>query len=419
MATTRKALKIVSNQQLWTGLGLDSKYPNFNSWTAKGTKDLFSERGYEMIKASNTPQALDDFFQLSVQFYLQFVDRLDVKDPFLSYDFGETYDVPFGQIVQRMNGENYKPVTPAYADAANLVDGQAPTPFLRRSPKITQRFFRQNFNYQNTITIPDDSRYKVIFTDPYGMGGYITDVILKGLQNAFEIQKFENKLEALNALLNSTTTPLTDTQKITWSVADANNPTEDELVHLVGLVMETATMMTIGPTSSAFNALGYDSVQDRDRLRLLIRVPTLTSLNSISKLNLPAGFSRDDRLSIDIPVVPVLNFGGLQPYQDAEFTTPLYPVYDSLGAVTGYATTAGATEATVTDAVHWKDPNENIVAVLADKGVIFEGIQNPYRTEPVRNPRMLETYMWASSPGNTVAADALYNLVTFSRNTAA
>lgn len=415
----KKAIKIPSNAQLWKANDMDAKFPNFSSWTSKGTKDIFNEKGFEMLQ--QFPEAKDTFFELSVQFMFQYIDRLDVKDPFEQYDFGEAYDVPYGQILQRMNGENYRPINPAYADPDNLKDGKAPSPYIRRQPKLHQRFFRQNFNYQNTITIPDDFRYKVIFTDPYGMGNYITDVIMKGIQNSYVIQKYENKLEALNALLNSTAVPLTSTQKLTWDVADKNTPTDEELTHLFGLISETETMMTIGPTSSAFNALGYDSVQDKSRLRLLLRVPVITALNSIPKLNLPAGFSKDDKLNFDVPVVPVRNFGGLQPYKDAEFTTPLYPVYsEELGELIGYAETAGATTPTVAISdVKWKDPNENIIAILADKGVIFEGIQNPYRVAPQRNERMLETYMWASSPNNTVAADALYNLVTFSTSNAA
>jgi hypothetical protein len=74
----------------------------------------------------------------------------------------------------------------------------------------------------------------------------------------------------------------------------------------------------------------------------------------------------------------------------------------------------GAEEPNV-EQVYWQDPNADVLAIVADKGWMFEGTQNPYNVEPIRNPRGLYTNMWASSVGNTVAIDPLYNVVTISK----
>lgn len=397
MATT-------TNIELWDLVR--AKYPNFANHTAKGTKELFTANGYEALKADD-PQTLDDFFSLSVKVWTNFINEDRAKDDLENNGFGESYNVPYGSIIQRLSTEPVLPVSPAYKGLTNYT---SPDPFVVYKPEISERFFKSNFDYQSLITMPDDYTYKVIFTSDSGMSTYLKSQIMNALEAGYITQKYTNKLEALNAYLNSTTHPLKDTQKVKFT-ATPGAETQTELADFVLLIDNVVEAMTMGPYSNAYNALGHNNTQDQSRLKLLIRPGYKNRINAI----LMANTYHDERLNLPIDIITVPNFGGLKPTSDG--TTPLYEVYDTLGHCIGYNTADGATEVTVQkDDVQWVDPNSDIVAIIADKGLIFEGKQNPYEIEPIRNPRGRYTNMWASSPNNTVAVDAIYNAVVITEN---
>lgn len=378
-------------------------YPAFSSHTAAVTAKTFTDAGFEQLTQYD-PTFVNDFYGLSMRVWLNIINMSHAKDPLAEADFGEYYDMPFGGIIQRMSVDSIKPISPAWK---GLKNGDSPDPFVVRKPTTHERFYKQNFDYASLVTVPDDFQMKQIFINEYGMSEYMAG-IFEGLQNGYTVQVYLNKLEALNAALNSTTTPLKDTQVVGVTFADASNPTDAELKDFILSVLNTVSAMTVGPQTGDFNAAGFNSTQDKSRLRLLVR---LGYKNALRVKTLVGAFNKEE-LGIGIDVVEVSNFGGLKATSDG--TTPVYPVYSSLGEVIGYNTTEGASTATInTDAVQWVDPNANVYAVLADKGVIFECRQNPYTTEPIRNPRGRYTNYWASSPNNTIAYDANYNLVVF------
>lgn len=396
--------KAFTNADIWNGIR--SKFPNFASHTSKVTKEFFTERGFEALKATD-PRALDEWYELSLKLYLQFVNKSDARDPLIDKGFGEAYSVPLGAVIQRMSIDTVKPISPAYR---GLKDGDAPNPFVVRKAKAAERFFKQNFDYASLVTVPDDYVMKEIFISDTGMNDYIAG-IMQALDNGYTIQKYENKLEAINAGLNSVTYPLKDTQKyeVSWSATPSAVQLKDFVLTTKNIV---SAMTRIGAQSNAFNAMGFAGVQDEGRLKMLVR-PGLANALAVDVL---ASTYHDERLALPIDFIEVENFGGLQPYKEAAYTTPLYPVYDELGAVIGYNEAADQSAVTVeTEDVFWKDPNEDILAIIADKGWMFEGVQNPYTVEPIRNPRGRYTNFWASSPGNTIAIDPLYNVVTISK----
>lgn len=415
----------VTNVELWNGIR--AKFPTFASHTSKGTADLFTSRGYETLKTTD-PQALDEFFELSVKVWTQFVDEERAKDPLEAQDFGESYDVPYGQIIQRLSTEPVLPLSPAYA---NLKNGDSPDPYVVYKPEVAERFFKQNFNYASLITMPDDYRYKIIFTTESGMGAYLESQILRGLEAGYIAQKYDNKMNAINAYLNSTTNPLKDSQKYTWDVANSGAETNDELSAFIILVRNIVNAMTYGPYTSAFNALGHNNVQDKDRLRLVVRIGLMDKIEA----QLMANTYHDEKLNLPIKIVEVKDFGGLIPYQEAEHTNRLYEVYDTLGHMVAWSTVQNATPTFAADgktvtgvsegtlvqkgSEFYQDPNASVIGMIADKGLLFEGIQNPYTIEPIRNPRGRYTNMWASSPNNTVAVDALYNCAVISETSQA
>lgn len=392
----------ITNANLWDAIR--ARYPQFKAHTASGTMTQFTEAGFEALQAGQYPEVLNEWFMLSMRVYLQMVNVSRAADTLESAGFGEYFDNPYGGYIQRMSIDSVKPVSPAYKGLSN---GDSVDPFVVRKGSTDERIFRQNFDYQSLITIPDDFQMKQIFISPFGMSEFMGG-LMTSLQNGYIVQVYNNKLEALNAGLNSTKYPLQDTQKMGVSLSPT--PTVDELADFILAVNNVVSAMMLGPQSSAYNAMKFNTVQDKSRLKLLIR-PGYT--NDIRVKVLAAAFNRED-LNIPVDIIEVPHFGGLQPFKEAAFTTPLYPVYDKIGVQIGFTSTSGGTSVEVeNDKVFWKDPNANIVAILVDKGYVFNSRQNEYQVTPIYNPRGMYTNFWANSPNNTVCVDPLFNMVAF------
>lgn len=426
----------LTNSQLWNYIR--DKYPNFASQTSKATADLFTARGFDQL-AQFDSSVLNDFFSLSLRVFLQKIDVADVKDLLADQDFGESYDTPYGGYVQRLSINSVKPISPGYK---GLHDGDSPDPFVVRKPETNERFWTQNFDYASLITTPDQSLYKNMFVAEDGMSRYLGG-IMKALQNGYTLQKYTNKLEALNAGLTSSAFPLKDTQQ--YQTADLTDSAS--IIAFIKLVRDIVSAMTFNPATAAFNSYGFESTQEKDRLRLLVKPELMNIIATISRLNSP------EDMSLPIKVVQVPNFGGLTPVltkgdvyakgtiKTDSSSTPTYTtykaasangsdttigeitvtstveIYDDLGTKVATAfVTSGTTYYIPTEVAKYNDPNANLLAVIADKGYIFENIQNPYQVEPIRNPRGLYTNYWASSPNNGIVVDHLYNVVTISKS---
>lgn len=433
----------LTNTQLWNYIR--DKYPNFASQTAKGTADLFTARGFDQL-AQFDSSVLNDFFSLSLRVFLQKVDVADVKDLLSDQDFGESYDTPYGGYVQRLSINSVKPISPGYK---GLQDGDSPDPFVVRKPETNERFWTQNFDYASLITTPDQALYKNMFVAEDGMSRYLGG-IMKALQNGYTLQKYTNKLEALNAGLHSVNFPLKATQQ--YQTADVTDSAS--IIAFIKLVRDIVSAMTFNPATAAFNSYGFESTQDKDRLRLLVKPQLMNQIATISRLNSP------EDMSLPIEIVQVNNFGGLTAaiheddvfaagtivvkevgaagvsYADMKagtknadaFTitsaieteyTVKKDIYDDLGEKVAFAFTNAQNTVAIyipTGVAKFDDPNADLLAVIADKGYIFENVQNPYQVEPIRNPRGLYTNYWASSPNNGIVVDHLYNIVTIAKS---
>lgn len=392
----------LTNATLWDSIR--EFYPSFASHTAKATADLFTTRGWETLKRTDV-SAIDEFFELSLRVALIDVQASRAQDAFDVAGFGESFAVPFGEIVQKMAILPFKPISAKYRGLRN---GSSVDPFVVRKPATTERFFRQNFDYANMITLPDDFAKKVIFLSEYGMSEF-TAGIMQQLQNGYTIQRFENKLEAISHALGTTGEyPLKDTQVM--SVSLSAEPTTEELTEFVLALTNLKEAMMLPPQTDAYNAMSFPSVQDPGRLKLLIRPGYRNAIENINALNRPG-------LGLPFDVIVVPNFGGIEYYQDEAHTNKLYPHYDSMGAQDGWTATENGTDL-YTDTVYTLDPHADVVALVADTGIIFEAVQNAYEVEPIRNPAGRYTNFWASSPGNTVAVDPMYNMVAIKNTNA-
>ena len=384
---------------------IQAKTPQFQSLTSKITSDVFTEKGYDRIR-NNDYKALNEFYGLSMRVYLQHIDIAETKDTLELAGFGETYDNPWGGIIQREAVSMVKPVSPAWKD---LEDGSTVDPFVVRKGNVTERFFNQNFDFQTLLTIPDDFVMKQIFINDFGISTFIEGQIAQ-LRNSYAVQKYLAKKQAIDAFLKASVDTLQDSQKvdIIWS----SSVTDDELISFILAVKNLVSLMKTVPTTSAYNALKFDSACDVSKLKLLIRVGFK---NEIAVRILRNSFNAET-LNLPVDVIEVDNFGGMEPYKEATFSTKLYPVYDKLGIQIGFAESAGQSTPTVEEnAVFWKDTNENVLAILADSRLIFTSYQNGLNFETIRNPRGLYTNYFLSMPNGSVKIDNLYNAVVFNK----
>lgn len=380
-----------------------SQYPTIAGHSSKLAYKLLDEKGYEEMENFDS-NFKAGFFALTTKCALQLVNISHAKDPLEANGFGEYFDQPFGGIIQRIAVNSAKPVSPGWK---GLKNGDSPDPFVVRKGDLSERFYEQNFDYASLITIPDDFQLKTILTSKYGIDEMLAG-FMEALRNGYVIQKYLMKLNALNAALNSTKYPLSDTQKVEVELTEFG--TREQLMELIFVIRNVVEAMVMAPQTGAFNGLKFKSTQDKGRLKLLLRV----GFKNAIAVNVLSSAFNEEQLNLGIDVITVPNFGGLIPYAEAEFITQLYPVYDKLGEQIGYATSEGQEEAAYTEEqVFWKDPNKDVVAILADKGLVFETQQNPYKVEPIRNPRGLYTNFWASSPNNAIHVDRLYNMVAF------
>lgn len=393
---------MISNIELWNAVRRHN--PSFAAHTSEGTAELFSERGWSTITQAGM-QTINEFWGLAMPYFLNVINVSKAQDPLENNGFGERYEQEWGEYTQRMSIDSAKPITPGYR---HLPDGKGPDPYMVRKLKTSDRFFQQNFDYQSLVTLPDEWMTKRIFISENGFGEFMAGVSA-GLENGYIIQKFTNKLEAINSgLLHNTTNPLKQSQIVVSEMAD--KPTTDQLVDFQRAVMNTVEIMTTSAQTGAYNQLGWESTQDKSRLHLLVRPGYQANL----ALDVVRGSYNADTLNLGVQIDVVPHFGGLVPYKEAAYTTQLYPVYNDIGEQIGWNTTADQKEVTVQlGKEFYKDPNADVYAILADKGLVFEMKKNDYRVETIRNPYGLYNNLWASAPNNGIFVDPLYNAVVF------
>lgn len=437
-AVNVQALTGISNVEFWNEARKNS--PKFASYTSEGTKETFTEKGFEALKNSDL-NVLNQFFELSLRVAFQKLDIARARNGFENSGLMEVYNTPNGGFVQRIAVQSIKPISPKYN---GLTEGGSVDPFIVRKPKSSERFFTQNYNYQNLISI-QDFQVRQIFLDEYGMGQYIAGV-LAGLDSGRIGQEVVNVKEVINAGINSTAYPLKDTQKISTTIpADISTVTDAQLLAFIQSVMDLDTAMQAAdvPFTGMYNAAGFETHVDSDQYVMLVR----SGIKNRIKTMLAVGAYNPEDLTLPWNIVEVNDFGGLYPYTDDTYATRLYPIADTMGSQTGYYITeenAGSVStlsvnqdsdgntlgyqinatgvqasaianAVASDAVVWKDENAEVVAMVAQRGLIFENRQNPYTVQPIYNPAGMYTNYWANSPNNGINYDYYYNVVIFVR----
>lgn len=437
----------VTNAKIWDiARKLD---PSFASHTAEATAELFTEKGFEQLNRID-PDAINEYFKVSMRVAFQLMNVAGAKNPLADTGLLQVFDTPNGGYTQRMAVNAVKPVSPGYR-IGDYNDGESVDPFVIRKPEVTERFFEQNFDFQNLIS-SQQFNVKTIFINEYGMGQLLAG-IMKTLQASYVKQEYYNVLECINAAINSTAHALQDSQVVRLSSWTDGAPTTAELVELITVVRNVIRDIEATASSSKYNAARFDDKVDTSDLVLFVRPEIMTAIEVLNALNAPGvGFPMEAHA--------IENFGGVYPVARDEDSSVanvrLYPISDALGIVRGYASESyvgcvaeqlgiGSPTVWIWCAVDpanpsrriplymektgkrynedgtvyqdktltWVDPNTSVLGMLAQKGVIFENAQNPYTVEPIRNPRGMYDNYWANRPGTTIAYDSYYDLIVF------
>ena len=395
-----------TNQALWNLLR--SKYKSFETITAKATADTFTEKGWGEISRNNIP-AINSFFELSLRVALNKIDIAKVNTRLEESGLAEVYGQNTGGYLQRISIESIAPISPGFI---NLQNGDTIDPFIVRKPdNAKERFFEcGNFNYQSLVTI-QEYQVKTIFLDEFGMSSFLAG-IMAGLENGYKQQKELNLYKALHECINSVDKPLKDTQKLTLTSWTDGSVTEAELLDFLTQAQDLATAMDTSITQPGFNANGFDTAANKEDYIMLVRSGILNQIKRMKALNVH--YEGGDRmLEIPFKTIEVNDFGGSQYYYGDTTDYPLYAHYDSLGAVDGWSLTpGGAKEKELNDPdVRRVDTDEAVLAVIAQKGLIFEDIKEPYTVQTIYNPRGMYNNYFANAANNMIRYDANYGCI--------
>lgn len=395
-----------TNVQLWNALR--KKYKSFASLTAEATADLFSEKGWGDISRDNIP-ALNQFFELSMRVAFQKMDVAKVNTRLVESGLVEVFGTENGGYLQRISMETITPVSPAFI---NLQNGDSPDPYVVRKPEAKERFFTMNFGFQSLVTI-QEYQVKTVFLDEYGMSAFLGG-IMAALENGYKYQLELNVFKCIHECINSATHPLQDTQEIALTSWTDAGVTDAELKEFIAQLQDLATAMETSITQKGFNANKFDTAVSPEDHVVLMRAGIANKI----KRQLMVGAYNPEDLTIPFKIVEVQDFGGLKYYFGDTDDYPLYPHYDSLGSVDGWSLTdGGAKEKELDDPdIRVVDLDADVLAVVAQKGLIFENIKDPYQVIPIFNPRGLYNNYWASVPDtNTVAYDANYDCIVITK----
>lgn len=375
---------------------------------SKGTQELFTERGFQQVTTQNIA-GFNKFIETTLRIAFQkFVAASVNVGRFDSII--ETYGPEsMGGLTQRMyGGEIIEPVTPGFQ---NLNNGDSPDPFVFRKKNIKEKLFPINFDYQNLISI-QEVMLKQYWIDPFGLSAFIS-ACMTGLENAYRVAKETTILNLFDVAITSALTPLKDEQKL--AVASWHDEiTEADLKSFVSVIQNLKTSLDVAMTAPWANASGFDTAIPSSEMVLVVKAGIMNAL----RLKVLAGIFNPEMLNIPFTIVETNNYGGITYAYDKSASQKgvrLYPVYDSLGVRTGWSETEGGEPIAADKKVYAVDPHEDILAVVAQKGVFFFDEKNPIRTDVLYNPRGLYNNYWNSAPQNTAAYDSSYGFFTISK----
>lgn len=403
---------MLTNQQYL--IAVSKAAPEFQKLLAKNPQDIFTEQGFERLKKIATDDPVTRFYSVALLVGLQKVDHAKYKDPMVEAGVVESYNMSYGAYMQRNRVKRIKNVNPAFlgSDGTGLKNGNSVDPFVVRKPEIIQDFYGDpNAFYQNYITLQNYDLKLGWLTE----GGI--DDIVSAIFEMIDLDRIETRFalyfNVLNGAIHSTTTPMLDTQKLVLDSWTDNEPTDAEVRNLIELVKNVEESFSLTPSVELYNAGGFPNNAPLSDMVMLVRAGIKSKIESVM-----AYVYGPEYLQFPVKIKSVANFGGIKHFaaSDTEHTTELKPVADENGVYTGYWSADGTTTDQVAEAATVTvDPNENVLAVIVEKGAIFQLIQNPMTAKSIFNPRGEYTNTFFNETGNGIYYNYTKNLITISK----
>ena len=388
--------------------------PEFKEMAAKNSRDVFTESGFQALQnLPGTEDAVTRFYNIALMVGLQTVEHAKFKDVLAAMGILERLQMSMGAYKQENHVQRIKNVNPAFLgkDGKGLKNGDSVDPYVVRKPVIDQDYYGLNWNYQNWFTLQDFDLRLGWITPGDGIQS-----IVSAIYEMVDLDRIETEyskfFEVLNGAINSTEHPLTDTQQIkldSW----AENPTDDEVEALIRVLKNIVEVFDSMPSVDIYNAGQYPNGAEASDMTMLVRLGIKSRIDTLM-----AYVFGPEYLQFPIKVKAVPNFGGIKHYaaSDASFTTELIPVTDKDGVYTGYYSADGTESGQIAGSETVEvDPNKDIIAVIAQKGVIFELIQNEMKVRPIINPRGEYQNTFFNQMNNGINYNHNRNLITISK----
>lgn len=388
--------------------------PEFKEMASKASREVFTEAGFESLaNLPGTEDAVTRFYNIALLVGLQTVEHAKFKDVLANMGILERLQMTMGAYKQENRVQRIKNVSPAWLgkDGTGLKNGDSVDPYVVRKPVIDQNYYGLNWNYQNFFTLQDFDLKLGWVTPNDGIQS-----IVSAIYEMVDLDRLETEyakfFEVLNGAITSEKHPLTDTQKIvldSWSAT----PTDAEVEALIRVLKNIVEVFGSMPSVDIYNAGQYPNGADASDMTMLVRVGIKSRIDTVM-----AYVFGPEYLQFPIKVKSVPNFGGIKHYaaSDTAFKTELVPVTDKDGVYTGFYSADGTETGQIAAAKTVEvDPNEDVIAVIAQKGVIFELIQNEMKVRPIINPRGEYQNTFFNQMDNGINYNHFKNLITISK----
>lgn len=389
--------------------------PEFKELAAKNARDVFTDAGFQSLSnIPGTEDAVTRFYNIALLVGLQTVEHARFKDVIASMGIMERLQMTMGAYKQENRVQRIKNVNPAWLgkDGKGLKNGDSVDPYVVRKPVIDQNYYGLNWNYQNYFTLQDFDLKLGWVTPNDGIQS-----IVSAIYEMVDLDRIETEyakfFEVLNGALNSTAHPLTDTQQLELASWTDGAETDAEIKSLIEVLKNIVEVFDSMPSVDIYNAGQYPNGADASDMTMLVRLGIKSKVDTLM-----AYVFGPEYLQFPIKVKAVPNFGGIKHYasSDTEHETELIPVTDDAGVYTGFYSADGTETEQVAEADTVEvDPNADIVAVIAQKGVIFELIQNEMRVRPIINPRGEYQNTFFNQMNNGINYNHYKNLITVSK----
>ena len=389
--------------------------PEFKEMASKASREVFTEAGFESLaNLPGTEDAVTRFYNIALLVGLQTVEHAKFKDVLASMGILERLQMTMGAYKQENRVQRIKNVNPAWLgkDGTGLKNGDSVDPYVVRKPVIDQNYYGLNWNYQNFFTLQDFDLKLGWVTPNDGIQS-----IVSAIYEMVDLDRLETEyskfFEVLNGAITSEKHPLTDTQKIVLDSWTDATPTDAEVEALIRVLKNIVEVFDSMPSVDIYNAGQYPNGADASDMTMLVRVGIKSRIDTVM-----AYVFGPEYLQFPIKVKSVPNFGGIKHYaaSDTAFKTELVPVTDKDGVYTGFYSADGTETGQIAAAKTVEvDPNEDVIAVIAQKGVIFELIQHEMKVRPIINPRGEYQNTFFNQMNNGINYNHFKNLITISK----